>query len=495
MDVAGDLPDSVEEDEIIETTATDSTRQRMLKLFPDRANEDTTDEQETQDNQFTLSSGEKPTDTTEKPTVAASPIPRPKPNIDVKKFAPPDTKSGEKPKPAIGSTAQDRPIKSPTEPKPNIAKPAVARQDKQTTGVSTSKPTIKPKPEDIDVEKSVASITSGDSTILRPTADTTKATEPVSKKPLAKPIKPSPIFDVEEPADESSAQKKEKLPTAGIPKAKPTQTEKPEITEDQDKSEETSLASTVKQRKTRFDDIDKSDDETEEENDILEASTTSAAFSRPFVKRDLIDLDEGDDEEVDDVSKTDDTAFARPFAPDHNKAHVSRRDQLTSPLDDSDDDEDESIATSRPRTSSIFDSLSKTSDDTSKSTSSWRDQLTSPLDDSDDDEDESIATSRPRTSSIFDSLNKTSDDTSKSPSSWRDQLTSSLDDSDDDEDESIATSRPRTSSIFDSLNKTSDDTSKSPSSWRDQLTSSLDDSDDDEDESIATSRTRTSSII
>jgi hypothetical protein len=471
MELSGALPDTREEDNIVETTATDSTRQRMLKLFSDGDNDNSPTELDAKSVAGSIPA--LPSSKSIPPTEDFEDIKaKPKPEFDVQDFSKPETSIKNKPK-------------SPQPDNDASIKQATAKLD---TGQSDRK---------IDKESKE------DTSILQTNQTAVPSTQPSKDR--------RKLGDIPKDADRT----KDDIKTPSTPARQsksnlsPTTPDKIDASDDDEQ-----LATRLPRRTSVFDDIAKSTPSTPDKADDNDdhgeqlsthplrtsifddiAKPTSPAlgkdtintpdtptqltgqFSRPFVKRDELDTDQNED--TDDASLTVETSqFQRPFAPPEKS------------------DDDEKITTP-PQSTSWRSQFSSTP------TTNFTDE---DEEEEGEDEDEQLSTRLPQRSSLFNSLNTPSTDSdskdkTKEPSpttspTWRSQLSSSSKTTDDnkdaesDEDEQL----PRTGSLLKGLGRPQPQqpkstirgsgsrpapkpTSKQPvNDWRSQLIS------DDEDE-------------
>ena len=434
MDAGGELPDSVEDDEIVETTATDSTRQRMLRLFPetaDKTNESEKDgpksiaestpalpdavslspksqkiddvedveekgkqafdirpvdlSQEDEDDEQRI----RPVSSTKPPLLSQTSL------IDDEEAEIPDEENEEKfTKPA---STKRSPILSPTPSVDNKNDESTDEQEKP----DVQSPVKSPLRSKINRPSTPQTVDEDDS-------EDEQLTSPVSKshRPI---LSPTPKLDDKEESDtkeKSTSPKFDKPSKRGTINLSPTP---PSITDDEDEDEE-QLITRKPRSSSIFDDLMKpSSEETDEpEDDVLfgkrSVASSASPFDRPFVKRDEPDFDDDEDED-ETIEPT--SQFSRPFmnreitdtSDIRTKSPTSWRDQLSStPASNEDKDEDdEQLSTRLPRrASNIFDSIDKPTPKPDKKptlSSSWRDQLTN-IPPSNDEEDEETSNSR-----------------------------------------------------------------------------------------------------
>jgi hypothetical protein len=526
MEKTDKLPDISEEDEVFETTAIDSTRQRMLKLFDDGKTQETDAKSIASDMPALPSSAPKPA---EKTPARKTDVIKPKTEFDVQTFgkpkSPTDAPHIDNDKSVKRATAKlDSDEKSPDVKDTKNDKDLVSDQAKISTPQT---PIDFTKPEDIkksDLKKDIkaspeipTSSTASAKINLSPTPtkksnagdDSDEDDEQLSTRLPRK----SSIFDDLAKADTKTDEKETDSPVAPTWRNKTTTPPITPKTSDSDGDEE-QLSTKLPRKSSIFDDLAKPTPskalDTDNDDAIDKPTLTTSEFSRPFVKRDVLENDEEEDTDKESVIAPS-SQFERPFAPPKKSDPTpSWRSQLTSTSNTEDDNEDdEQLSTRLPRKSSMFDSLNKPSTDskdkdTSAPTSSWRSQFASNTEDEDED-DEQLSTRLPRKSSIFDSLNKPSaGSNSKGKSdptpSWRSQLASSVEEDDeDDEDEQL----PRKGSVLKGLGrpqsqqprstirgsgsrpvpkpKSTPNSSNQPASdWRSQLMSDDEDENDDE---------------
>lgn len=514
MDSVSKLPDTTEEDEIFETTATDSTRQRMLKLFGD-----TTDDtmKSVAEDIPALPDSTSSTITSPPPTKTDDIQAQPKPKADIQAFSRPKTDPSERLKTphidddesvkrATGKLGKDTDIddiKQDKDAEKYIIEPTqapVVSKPKSTISSPTSTPKSSDKVDETDDEdeEQLSTHLPQRSSFLGDTPKTTKDTkddegetdtpavstrrssfnlpskspdnvdtkdnEDDEKNVITRPPLKTSVFDgitksTPSTQDDESADVEPKdaplsSPTLRSKVNAPSITKPPNKVDESDDEDDEQLSTRLPRKSSIFDDIANATD-TDDEDERAESTPLTTEFSRPFAKRKTID-DNKDDDATDEEEPIiiPSSQFQRPFAPP------------------------------------------KPDDSKSELTPSWRSQLASTSKSSDDDEDdEQLSTRLPRRSSMFDSLNNPSKDSKDSTPSWRSQLASTSKSTDDDEDdEQLSTQLPRRSSIFDSPTKSSDNKKEtSTSSWRSQLTSmsSSDDEDDDEDEQLP----RTGSLL
>ena len=141
MDIVGDLPDNIEDDEVFETTATDSTRQRMLKLFGDTENTDT--KSVATEMPALPTSHSSPPSTGKTSGETAKPA-RPKPEFDVQAFTKPTVNVGDNPK-------------SPYIDDDESVKRATAKLDNDAESADSILPNITQKESDTDKDKKISS--------------------------------------------------------------------------------------------------------------------------------------------------------------------------------------------------------------------------------------------------------------------------------------------------------------------------------------------------
>jgi len=539
MDIAGDSPDSIEEDEVFETTATDSTRQRMLKLFGDAENK----EEKSIANDMPALPASPSSQLSPTPTDSSDTLkPRPKPEFDVQAFSKPPSDVKDKPKsPHIDddksikrATAKldsdmesaDSIIPDTIQKETDIGKdikqsseiPSIPSQRKKINLSPASHTPDKFDDSDEDEDEQLPALLSRRSSILddiaKPTLSpvnddtvedddntTDDQTIPAWRNKLNLPKTPTKSDNIVDDEDED-----EQL-SAPLPRrssilgeiAKPTLSPIDDTVEDEeDTTDDQAIPAwrnklNLPKTPTKSDDIDDDEDDEQLSTRLPRRSSIFDDIAKPTPSKTVTsDDDEDDDTEIPSFNATE---FSRPFA---------KREILEDIDDDKESDTDEeSVIESSSQFQRPFAPPEKLdTNPLNEPLSSWRSQLspTPKLSDSDDkDDDEQLSNRLPRRSSMFDSLNKSSESdesniqksTSPTPS-WRSQLSSTpkQSDSDDDEDDEQLSNRlPRRSSMFDSLNKTSDenDSNKSQSltpSWRSQLASTpiSSESDDEEDD-------------
>jgi len=447
-----------EDDEIIETTAKDSERQRRLRLFPETS-EDTDDTVQQDERLLPKTSEQKPA--------------RPKPAFDIQSFASPKQDS-----PEVDNDEKD------TDELVVTTKPV-----EETDTISEVETRSKSETSDTEIS-TVASVVES------------KATEQSTKK------QPIPEEVKKDDTDNDEQLTSVAPPTSNWRSQLTTATDKDQEDTDNDEQLTSVTSSTSNWRSpvttTPSDeetiDIKNADDEIDDNEELISvASTTtdwrnqlsskltktntdsdanddetksSESFSRPFA-RPFQDDDEDADLNIVDSEDTENNIitsaeFARPFVP---------RDSV----EDDEDDEDEQLSTRFPQAINPFDTSGKTSP-----TSSWRDKLSDIDSDDEDDEDEPLTppSAKPK---------------ARTTSDWRSQLaqTDTNEDEDNEDNEQLTNhTRPR-SNIFESL-KTAQG-NKPTSSWRDKLSDidSENEDEDDEDEPLtpasAKPNTRTTS--
>ena len=528
-----------EEDEIVETTATDSERQRRLRLFPETPR--TTDEESQDTGQQLLPESTSPVD--EKPQ--PPPVARPKPAFNVQAFdATPTTEETQ----IDGESAEDLPVKEPviSEPEPiienavasntteeTIAEPPQAIAEttpeletteiEQKEDIAQTVKDIEEKPEviespvddedssDIDIDdeiddeddlKSVASATSDSQSQLTsvPTIEEESDEEEDDQlvgsednadsvaafpRPFARPFQP---FDDDEPEEEDEDKEFEGKPQTIMSSAEFPRPFAPRETfeDEEDEDEQLPIASSRIASSWRQQLSSIGDDEDDEDEQLSESSEKSSANPSTNLLDKLVDQDEDDE---DDKQLPHTSVFDSLTKPSDEKSPTATPDWRSkfANLDsnDDDDDEDEQLGSRSPSRTNIFDSLTKPSTEDTKSTASnWRSKLTD-LDSDDDDDDEQLGSRSTPSTSLFDSLTKPStEDTKSTASNWRSKF-NNLDSDDDDDDEQLGSKPTSRTSMFDSLTKPSDEKStQTTPNWRSKLTDLDSDDDNDEDEQL-----------
>ena len=542
MDTSGEIPNITDEDEVFETTATDSTRQRMLKLFGDPENKET---KSIADDIPALpsspSSPLSPAETNLSEDVKA----RPKPEFDVQAFAKPKTSVEDKPKSSHiddddsikrAASKLDSDIESvdtflEDNTDEEISKEPVTKSSSEITLIPSQRnkinlPTTPQAPiksndsddsEDDDDEQ-LAARTSRRSSIFddlaKPTLSVTDEDDsieddinqdtpaiPTWRSKINLPTTPTELNDEDDDDDEQLAAELPKRSSIFDDLAKPTlsNTDEDDTTEDDIENAPVlpAMQSKISKTTTPKSPFKSTDDDEELSVRTPRRSSIFDDLAKPTLSK-TVESEEDTNEDV--IEKTNlTTEFSRPFA---------RREVIEDTDEEDEESDEESIIELDSQFPRPFAPSDKLDTSSTESLPSWRSQLASTpkSSNSDDDEDDEQLSSRvPRRSSMFDSLNKSSDEDevkSALTPSWRSQLASkpkSSDSDDDEDDEQLSSRVPRRSSMFDSLNKSSDedDDKKSPQtpSWRSQLASTLKSSDSDDDEQLSSRIPRRSSMF
>ncbi len=450
-----DVPENVlEDDEIIETTATDSARQRRLRLFPE-----TTD-----DNASSLDES----DTQLLPESTSPSRSKTKQAFNVQAFE--ETPTSTPLESDESDKLEDKSVDT------EFAEAAISIESSETSSKSDSTiDEVEDKAVEFIAQQKVKK--QAGETPQNQTEKTTEQTiissetDTVSTASLSR----DEISDSDEIEDKAVASSQPSWHN---------QLTKPILNTD-DNDEEVEKDATFARPFARSTPTDEDMDEINEDKEPEEKSTSfmsSAEFPRPFVPRDLVNLDNDDDDEQLDTKTTSSSNIFDSLTKDTDtKAKSSTtnwRDSLND-LDNDDDDDDEQLGTKTTSRSNVFDSLTKDTNTKAKSpTTNWRNALND-LDNEDNDEDEQLTSSPTSSSNIFDSLAKDTDTKAKSPTTnWRNAL-NDLDDEDND-DEQLDTKTTSRSNVFDSLTKDTDTKTKSPTTnWRDSLNDLDDEGDDD----------------
>lgn len=472
MDTAGDLPDVTEEEGVVETTATDSTRQRMLKLFSDGNSETSKSEDETKsiaDNMPALpssaSSRVSPPSTEDVEDV------KPKPEFDVQAFSKPKADTENKPKsPHIDDKDSNKRTRAKLDR--NSVSAGNVERDKIKKDANKTKD-VKPSSQAPHIPKQQSKINVPPTT-PKPLDGIEDTDEQVSTR---LPRRTSIFNDMDKP----TPSKIEDIDDKDTAKKLPATPKAPNKFDDIEDDEDEQLSTRLPRRSGIFDDKTKSIPSTIDNDDAIEKPTPQTTqFSRPFVKRDGLNIDTDEDKKDDELLTSETSQFQRPFAPPEKSK--------PSPSDEKDN-------VSSPSWRSQFSSTPKATNDV----------------DEDEDEDEQLSTRLPRRTSLLDSLNSPSIDSDEegkkkesaqsTPPSWRSQLSSipktthDNNEEDEDEDEQL----PRTGSLLQGLGRpqpqqprstirgsgsrpapkpTQDTPKQTTSDWRSQLIS---DEEDDEE--------------
>jgi len=531
------ITEDIDEDEVVETTATDSARQRRLRLFPEPSDKpsERSEVPESSDGRLLPESTKSDADESKDEE-------KPKPTFNIQSVAPPTQTDQETVNESISEEIKDTEVTEETDVEaPSIADeedatdaetPSIADEEEAIVASQSVSPNIVDSP---DTDKSTSN--ENDLDDVEATAHDTQATE---DKPDIIEEQESSVTPVLSDKDTEQTDEDEQSEIESVATATPAWRSKltmPSQSEDEDeKIEETSEAQeevsieledvednsgTDSYNEVEDDDesisafsrpfarpfdisnTDGDEDEDEQLEKTQKPSMSSATFPRPFVPRDISD-DDQDDEDEDEQLTTRLPKASNPFAKldqPVSKPTSNWRDKLFDTEKQSDDEDKEK--SDEPAQQDLFASLTKPkANETQSSPSNWRDKLGS-LDtdeDENDDDDEQLGNRPPRRSSMFDTLNQLSDNKPKSATTnWRDKLGSLNTDNEesDDDDEQLGNRPPQRSSMFDTLNQLSDDKPKSTATnWRDKLSSLDTDNDENEDdEQLGSRSSRRSSIF
>lgn len=447
METADALPDTIDDDEIIETTATDSSRQRMLELFPEsqKANDgDVTSISLFDDEDDSIGLLPAPSSKTQETDSTQA---KSKPEFEVKAFSDPsetETLTTEEitkpPQPASTSITKPSLANAPKKPVVND------RPEPQSNKQITQKKSPEKPPQTTPLKADKSGLT--ESKLVEEAED--KGQKPKVDKPIQNKTDVSSVNKITSSQvelslsslDDNEEDEKETLAASSAIKInKPVQPSKPSLSDIDDDEQ---LSTSIKSQSSAFNLGNLLEGDEEEDED---AEDSLAFFSRPFARPVSHSRIEQDDSFTDlDDDDEDEELFARPFAPQQSTKDNDKGD---------DKDDDEQLSSRLPKSTSTFGKSSST-------TPSWRSQLTTPLDEDNDDEDEQLSTQLPKRPSPFGKP-------SSATPSWRSQLTTPLDDdsdNDEDDDEQLSARLTKRPSMFEALNKTTEDAEDNPAKPR-----------------------------